>query len=938
MHKIRQKILLITLIPSMFMLGILSVYLLHTRSYDLEEQFQERGNAVARQLAAAALNGILSNRQDILELLAREVMKNDSEVEKIRFTNPHGLVLAEIGEEDKIRSGPKLETRFSSPIVPAYDINGIYQYVLEQPVLPDSEGRIHLGEVSVWLDPHRLIRKQQEIVANTVMLALAGLLLIALLSVFLSQRIAHPLEELTMAARELRGGRLDVRVPLDESGEVGELQKAFNEMAQEISAASETLHAQVEQATRELQESMEILEIKNVELDLARKKALQANRVKSEFLASMSHEIRTPMNGILGFTNLLRKTPLNKIQFEYLETIETSAGNLLAIINDILDLSRLEAGKLNLEHAPFSLRRCIDDTFSLLAPMAHKKQLELVSFIYDDVPDQLLGDRTRIAQIITNLVNNAIKFTHQGDVVLRVSLEEESDNAVELALAVTDTGIGIPEEEQEHIFDTFVQGQMNRDNATGGTGLGLSICRRLAESMHGSLTLSSRPGEGSTFTCLLRLEVDARNAVEAERETLFKEKRVALMESHPVSRQAITGMLNSLGIAVDALQCAPDLSDIGETTRIRADALLLCLGARQLEEPTIRERLSRRLQAPGPPVALLLGTSSQELMNRLLHEGAGLCLTKPAKQAALRQGLIDLFSRRAQKAEKCATAPEEAQEQTVRSSRNSWLSGKKILIADDNPINRQLVEILLQDLGATVLSAADGREALDIAAAEKPDLALLDIHMPHLNGFEVATAIRQLPEGGALPLVAMTADAMWRNRQQIIRNGFHAYLLKPIEEKELWLILQDTLFQKKLPAQPNALAEESPEMEQPEKAVESLPARDEAQALRITGGSRSIADNLFAQFIESLPGDLSTIGELLEKEQWTELWQSIHHLQGAVAVCGVPAFSAALKGLQSCVHEEDRESASLAYRQVLREQQRLLKFNLPASDSLLHRA
>jgi CheY-like chemotaxis protein len=324
-------------------------------------------------------------------------------------------------------------------------------------------------------------------------------------------------------------------------------------------------------------------------------------------------------------------------------------------------------------------------------------------------------------------------------------------------------------------------------------------------------------------------------------------------------------------------------------------------------------------------------------MNRLLHEGAGLCLAKPVKQAALRQGLFDLFSRRTQQAEKRAPVLE-ASAPEVSSGRHSWLSGKKILIADDNPINRQLVEILLQELGAHVLSAADGREAVKIAAAETPDLALLDIHMPHMNGFEVAAAIRRLPGGSTLPLVAMTADAMWRNRQQITRSGFRAYLLKPIEEQELWLILQDTLFQKRLPAPPATMAGKIPGRAQLGKAPESLPARDEAQALRITGGSRSIAENLFAQFIESLPGEVSTIGELLEKEQWTELWQSIHHLQGTVAVCGVPALSAALKALQASVHEEDREAALAAYRQVIREQQRLLQLSSSASDSLLHRA
>ncbi len=919
------------------MLGILSAYLLHTRSHDLEEQFRERGDAVARQLAAAAMNGILNNRQDILELLGQEVLKTDPQVQKIRFTNPHGLVLAEVENASRSYDAPGLDNHFVSQIAPAYDVKGIYQYVLEQPVRPNSEGKIRLGEVNIWLDPRQLIRKQQEIVANTVVLALTGLLAIALLSVFLSQRIAHPLEELTQAARELRRGRLDIRVPLDEAGEVGELQKAFNEMAHEISAASDTLHAQIDQATQELQESMEILEIKNVELDLARKKALQANRVKSEFLASMSHEIRTPMNGILGFTNLLRRTSLNKVQLEYLDTIETSAGTLLAIINDILDLSRLEAGKLNLEHAPFCLRQCIDNTVSLLAPMAHQKRLELVSFVYDDVPDRLLGDRTRIAQIVTNLVNNAIKFTQEGEVVLRISLEEEEDHGIELALTVTDTGIGIPEEEQERIFGTFVQGQMSQNHAAGGTGLGLSICRRLAESMGGGITLSSSPGKGSTFTCRLRLERDLHSPEETTGESLFQGRSVCLLEPHPVSRQAIAGVLAGLGIEVKALQTPADLTNMEKCAGSTCDAMLICLGSTQLEDPLLQHRLAQQLLAPGPPIGLLLGSSSQELMDSFLDKGALFCLSKPARRSALHQGLVELFTPRTKKRKEKSLPVPSATEFEVFLEPSRWLAGKKILIADDNAINRKLVEILLGDLGATVLSASDGRAALDTASAESLDLVMLDIHMPSLNGFEAATAIRQLPGRERLPIVAMTADAMSRNRQQISRGGFNAYLLKPIGERELRMVLWNTLFETEVVLHPE-LNENKPSVEPREPTRKSPPLRDEAQALRITGGSKSIAENLFSQFLESLPAETKTFGELLEAEKWAELWQAVHHLQGAVAVCGVPAFAAALKKLQSCVSEEDREAAAEAYERILVEQRRLLKFKPLESVSLQHHA
>ncbi len=914
MHKIRLKLLLITLVPSMMILGALSLYLLQVRSQDLQERFTEKGNAIVRQLAAATLNGIISNRPDVLELMAAETMKQNPEIAAIRITDANGLVLMERGTPLPDRDG--LETRFSSPIAPTHDIKQIYLYVPQQPVLAGSDGHVNLGTVILWQDPSGLLRRQEVVTRNTLLLAFGGLLVIALLSTVFSQRIARPLEQLTGAARQLRRGRLDARVPVDQQGEVGELQRAFNEMAQEIAQASEELHARIEQATQELQESMEILEIKNVELDLARKRALKANRVKSEFLASMSHEIRTPMNGILGFTNLLRRTPLNATQLEYLATIETSAGNLLAIINDILDLSKLEAGKLNLEHRPFSLRRCVDDTVSLLAPMAHQKGLELVAFVYDDVPDELIGDRTRIAQIITNLVNNAIKFTSRGEVILRLMLEAEEPDSVELAMSVTDTGIGIPEEELDHIFETFVQGQMTRAQSPGGTGLGLSICKRLAEMMDGSISVTSRPGQGSTFVCRLHLDRENDAAPAEDAEPALRGLRVLLLEPHAVSRQAIAGLLNRMGVAVTAPESVPPLSRLpDERPWEECDTLVLCVGGADLEHPEGIHETLQALRRQATPFLLLASTSRQELLDAFMRSGATHCLSKPVRLATLRNALLELVPG-ARPATAGAPSPSDA-------DRTRWLSGKTILVADDNRINRQLMEILLGEWGARVISANDGREALERLEKSRPDLVLLDIHMPRLDGFETANAIRALPGGDTLPLVAMTADAMWKNRQQLNRSGFDTYLIKPIEERELARVLREL----QLPPDGRS-PRQRPAAATPPGAPAAnghLPVRDLAQALRITGGSERIATNLFAQFVETLPADLERIASLLEEENWEELWQTVHRLQGAVAVCGVPAFAAALAAFQTSVQEEDPVAAGNHLQAVLAEKERLLQ-------------
>ena len=915
MHKIRLKILLITLLPSTLILGLLSFYLLHTRSLDLKRQFQAQGTAIARQLATSALGGVLANDRDMLELTAQAVLRDNPDIRRIRITDAHGLVLTEIAQAT---GGAGFPEHFSAPIVPTANFVSTFQFSRDQPMMVASAGLRDgkVGDVHLWISPEALTARQHKLVANTFILSVVGLLSIAMLSVFLAQRIARPLEQLTRAARALRSGRLDTRVPINEHGEVGELQKAFNEMAQEIAIASETLHARVEQATRELQESMEILEIKNVELDLARRKALQAYQAKSEFLASMSHEIRTPMNGVLGFIGLLRKTPLNEVQQEYLSTIENSARNLLAIINDILDLSRLEAGKLNLERAPFSLRRCVDDTISLLAPMAHDKGLELVSIVYDDVPDALVGDRTRIAQIITNLVNNAIKFTDAGEVVLRLMLDNEDDHKAELVIQVSDTGVGIDEADRERIFQTFVQGQGGTAGGVGGTGLGLSICKRLAEAMHGSIGVQSTPGRGSTFTCHLTLELDE---ADAPQEPPFHGRRVRLMETHPLSRQALTGMLQNLGLVVETLDPTTALEDPLPSDAPGPAADLICLGAAELGDEILLARLRRRLTQAGPPVILLVSSASRERMEELMALGAAQCLTKPPRRAALTNALRLVFSGTAETATVAPPVPLPTRPD------GPWLGGKRILVADDNPVNRQLMQILLTNLGASVTCVENGAQAVERVRQESFDLLMLDIHMPELNGFQAARAIRALPGCERLPMVAMTADAMSRNRRQLARTEFQAYLLKPIDERELLLVLHDFFLADRLKSR----TEEANMPASPPKPTASkgpLPIHDQARALRIAGGSATIADALFAQFIEHLEEDVAQITELVNAHRWEEAWQAIHRLKGTISVCAVPAFEEALVALQSVVQEQVVEACDAALARLTEEKQRLLAF------------
>jgi len=322
----------------------------------------------------------------------------------------------------------------------------------------------------------------------------------------IGRNITRPILALAEGIDKIKSGALNTRVKITAYRELEILESGINTMAQTLEFAHTELQNKVEQATLSLRRTLETIEVQNVELEIARRTAEKANKIKSEFLADMSHEIRTPLNGVVGFANLMQKTELNTKQQEYISIIQKSANNLLAIINDILDFSKIEAGKLRMEHTPMDVRDCITETFNLLAPRAQEKNIALIPMVYSDVPNHFLGDPLRVKQIITNLVNNAIKFTEQGSVTVRVILEHETYSHTTLRISVSDTGIGIGLENQKSLFQAFNQMRTDTTRKFGGTGLGLVICKKLVEQMGGDIHVESEYGKGATFWFTLPVE------------------------------------------------------------------------------------------------------------------------------------------------------------------------------------------------------------------------------------------------------------------------------------------------------------------------------------------------------------------------------------------------------------------------------------------------
>ncbi|HBM50069.1 MAG TPA: hybrid sensor histidine kinase/response regulator, partial [Marinobacter sp.] len=432
---IRKKVLVVTLVPTLLTTLLLGLFFTYSWVKNIENLLNDRGESLSRQLSAGAEYGLFTANRSLLSSLSTALLE-EQDVRSITFFDRDGQRLlhsgpgstetipaSALGSERPVKLSSDSSTRFVTPV---YLQDLMIETMLDPDARESATGLAEpLGWVAVEMSHIRTEKETYQALLISLMLVVGGVLLSLLVSLRLSRAFTHPVFQLNEAVARLKEGKLDTRVYTRAGPEFEQLESGLNEMASELSQAQAEMQQNIDQATGDLRETLETIEIQNIELDFARKEALEASRIKSEFLANMSHEIRTPLNGIIGFTELLLKSPLPRQQRDHLNTIRKSSEILLTIINDILDFSKIEAGKLILDRVPFQLRDIVEEVMVMLAPAAHAKNLDLVPLVYNDVPDNIMGDPLRVKQVITNLVNNAIKFTQTGEVVLRASLEDE---------------------------------------------------------------------------------------------------------------------------------------------------------------------------------------------------------------------------------------------------------------------------------------------------------------------------------------------------------------------------------------------------------------------------------------------------------------------------------------------------------------------------------
>ena len=652
------------------------------------------------------------------------------------------------------------------------------------------------------------------------------------------------------------------------------------------------------------------------DLKLAKVAAEVATKAKSEFLANMSHEIRTPMNGIMGMSELLLDTKFSREQREYAELVKRSSDALLEVINDILDFSKIEAGKLDLEIVDFSLRDGLADAMQLSALRAHEKGLELAYHVEDDAPDALAGDPGRLRQIIINRVGNAIKFTGQGEVVVRVEEESQDSEEVGLHFSVADTGIGIPPEKQQAIFHAFSQADGSTTRRYGGTGLGLSVSSTLVEMMGGRIWVESEVDEGSTFHFTARFGVQGGGSTSPAQLAPpdLRDLPVLVVDDNTTNLMILDKMLNRWQMkpttadgGQSALTAIESASSAGQSFRL----IITDVNMPGMDGFELIERIR---QLPGGDETMILMLTSGDRLGdaaRCRELSIPHYMTKPIRQSTLLDNILRALGKEPEQED---VSVEQSAPPTNGTGRNLH-----ILVAEDNAVNQMLVNRLLAKRGHTIAVAPDGREALARLENERFDLVLMDVQMPEMDGYEATAAIREKERsnGAHIPIIAMTANAMKGDRERCLEAGMDAYVSKPLHAQELYEAIDAAV-----DAPKESVAPLSPP---PDEII------DKAGALDRVDGGEALLREIVELSLDDYPKRLGEMRKAIASRDSGGLQRAAHTVKGSLASLGAAAASEAALKLENMARDADPADAEDLYAHLEAEIERLK----PALASLL---
>jgi len=895
-YGLRAQVITYTILPTILIGGLLATYFTINRYMQGNDFLINRAINITEPLAIASEYGMQDETRTILRrIIGSTHRKNSAMIKSIAIfdaqnklfvtSNYHrNFKLLRIESGQKIPEITQVIHHLDSTIIhtPIIDESNFleYQLTFDQP-------RKVIGYVSLEINRSQvdlLFFRDAALSLIVVIMGIIGSLLFALRQ---ANRITAPISEMASVVEKISLGRLNSRVEGYYSGEIESLKEGINQMGFAMSKHHEEMQDNIDQATSELRETLDLMEVQNIELDITRKDAQQAASVKSEFLANMSHELRTPLNGVIGFARQLLKTKMTVNQIDYLQTIERSAGNLLNIINDILDFSKLEAGKLTLEKIPFDLRDCIDETMHLLTPSAHEKNLELSMMVDAEVPSDVLGDAMRLQQILTNLIGNAIKFTQQGNIeiqIQRIKQEQDVDNNITLKIMISDTGIGISEHQQQQLFKAFGQADSSVTREYGGTGLGLVITQKLVTEMNGSIDLVSSPDQGSTFWFTIEIEKNSHTPLQQLPLDQLQKQSVLVYESNEFAARACSQLLNQWGMELTLTETEQQLQ---RQLNKRYDSIVI--GHSQCDNLTPLLAHIEQAKKLCNNIVVLINSSDPSIFEMIQKTGVSRCLSKPINHKHFANALAaDKPINQALFVAQCAP-------RLVRKDIN-------VMAVDDNPANLKLIQAMLTDRVHAVTTCTNGQLAVDQSKLQRFDIIFMDIQMPILDGINACRQIKEGTINKKTPIIAVTAHVLPGEKEQFLQQGMDDCLAKPIDEHALQQIINRWA--------PNArlldTEDQNPPLVSLPKVQNSL-SFDWQLALQQSAGKEDLAKEMLSMLIDDFEQIQAVANQAIEgKIDNVHLTQIIHKFHGGCSYSGVPK----LKKITDVIEQELKQGIS----------------------------
>lgn len=897
LFSLRQRALMITILPTILIGLLLGGYLTYKRYTELDDNLIQRGISLSEPLSIMSADAIFHNKQNMLaRALDMAHRKASPIVRSISVFLPNHELFQSSNlhkgfENIRLKPGKLLAEHTNVEVTgnTIYIRSPIYGKDMDTDsnLFITKNGRTLFGYLVVELSRDQALLEQQSSIVILVLILLLVIILTIAFALFFIKDIITSINKLNVAVKSITNGDYKCRVNTKMVGELDDLRVSVNAIAKAMYVVKEQAEHNISEHTQELQQTVEQLEVQNIQLNIAKRAAQNANEIKSQFLANMSHELRTPLNGVLGFTRQLKKTQLNNNQSDYLETIDSSGKNLLQIINDILDFSKLDAGKMELDSTPFTLRDSVNEVMTLLAPSIFDKELEVHLNIDTRVPDELQGDPIRLKQVITNLIGNAIKFTRDGYIRLDVKYLGNHEYGHHIKFIVSDTGIGIAPNIKDKLFAAFGQADNSTTRKFGGTGLGLIICKKIVESMKGGINFTSEINKGSEF--FFDVYIHENNTAIGQQLPLaeIKGKTILHFDTCPQAYNDINQLL-SYETELVVTSCNDEETYLNFLQQQTFDMILIC---RKASPSTIGELKKYVIMATeySSQVYTIVNSISPNLKEVIINSGATACLSMPINHRKLINTLADPYI-----------------EENIRDlPLSSTFGGMKVLAVDDTPANLKLLTTLLNEMGMVVDIAQDGLVALQQAKKHIYDVIFMDIQMPIMDGITACQKIKESSLNENTAIISVTAHAGAEEQKRMLAVGFTGYLAKPIDEEMLTQVILEVCPGCRLQQRDNRtpVIINQTNLELPFGDYHHL---DWTLALERAAGKQDLAIEMFTMLVNSLPESLIAIEESYNDRNIEVLLTAIHKFHGACCYTGVPKLKLLAEIIESGLKSEGK--------------------------------